>query len=823
MSGELILIIDDSREIIRHLTERLLPTFGFKTIHAYDGRSGLDLIRQEQPDLVMIDLNLPEMTGLDVLQKLAYESIEVPTILMTGYGSEKSAIEAFRLGVRDYLIKPFTVDEVLETINRALMEKRLRQDKQQLTTQLQLSNIEIRRQLSEMNNIIGIGKSITAIRDLDQVIERALESAIYVANAEESGLWLLQPDNKQLSAYSKFTNAPSDYPELGLATEHPLMNQVVRDGQIVRDASFSGPGIKIKTGYFARSLLYVPLTLRGAIIGALGVMNRNAPRAFSERDEEMLTVFADFAAIAIENAKAYKDNPAPVLQPPGLPIADAVSRMTRAVASDLSLEEFMRFAIRQLHELWHIEGCSIWILNEARGALRTLANSGAPAQLLGNVEVQLGEGLVGHSAQSGKWVYTNQAKNHHLHFKAADEKTGFKTNSLLCVPLIYRKKVIGALELVNKQTGDFETDDVEQALQFASPLSVGLANALINKQLENRKIQLDTILYGSNEAIVMMDNDLNITLASQRAQELLQPIAGNSWVGKPISELFQSSATLRSFVEQPLDENQMVYGEFTISTDLAMAGNLISIPKYGRALILMDITPLKRIDESKSDFVSTVSHDLRAPLTSAQGFVRALGEVGPLNEKQQIYVGQITEVNDRMLNLVDDLLELARVTSGIEESRVVCSVVAIVREVALELQGKALNKNVSIELDLPTPAPTVLGDPLQIRRAISNLMDNAIKYTEPNSAIRVSAKERNEQLILQVVDQGPGIEPKDIPLVFDRFYRAPDQDKNGTGLGLALTRSIVEAHAGTVYVESMVGKGAVFTLQLPAFGKGRKD
>src|SRR5690606_11460066 len=112
MSDELILVVDDSREMARHLAEFLLPALGHRAIVAFDGRRGLELIKEQNPDLIMLDLNLPEMTGLDVLEAMARLSIETPVILMTGYGSEKSAIDAFRLGIKDYLVKPFTVDEV---------------------------------------------------------------------------------------------------------------------------------------------------------------------------------------------------------------------------------------------------------------------------------------------------------------------------------------------------------------------------------------------------------------------------------------------------------------------------------------------------------------------------------------------------------------------------------------------------------------------------------------------------------------------------------------------------------------------------------------
>ncbi|MBK8934733.1 MAG: response regulator [Chloroflexi bacterium] len=201
MSGERILIIDDSREIVKHLTEHVLPTFGYKTLYAYDGQSGLARIREMQPDLVMLDFNLPEMTGLDVLQQMAQESISTPVILMTGYGSEQSAIEAFRLGAKDYLIKPFTVDEVVETIDRSLVETRLLHDKAELAEQLRRVKVEMSRQTHEMNTLFKIGKAITSLLSVDQVLERVQEAAKYLTDGEDSRIWLMDEAGTQLRAF----------------------------------------------------------------------------------------------------------------------------------------------------------------------------------------------------------------------------------------------------------------------------------------------------------------------------------------------------------------------------------------------------------------------------------------------------------------------------------------------------------------------------------------------------------------------------------------------------------------------------------------------
>jgi signal transduction histidine kinase/CheY-like chemotaxis protein len=812
MSGELILVIDDSKEIIRHLTERLLPTFGFRSMHADNGREGLDLIRQERPDLVMIDLNLPELTGLDVLQRLAYESIEIPTILMTGYGSEKSAIEAFRLGVRDYLIKPFTVDEVLETINRALMEKRLLQDKQQLTVEIQRSNTEMRRRLNEVNNIIGIGKSIISLRQVDQVVAQVLESAIYITNAEECVLWLLEPGRKRLKVFSKLSEALEEVPNLDLSVDHPLITQVLRDGRILREASFSGPGIKIKTGYMARALLYVPLSLGGRTSGVLGVTNRSAPRAFSERDEGMLKTLADFAAISIENAIAFEESGRGTTGEASAN-SQALQNLSRASVTVLSLDELMRYAIAQVHEVWDIEASSIWLLIESRKSLRVLANVGIPASKMSEIEVPVGTGLVGHTAKSGKWIYTNDAKGHRLHFAEVDQQTGFRTRSILCVPLMYRRKVMGVLQLLNKKNEQFNHEDVELALRFGAAIAVALSNALLNQRAEKRKQLLDAFLNASPQPILVLDQENVITQFNRVAADRLGLEEGI--VGQRLDDVVASDEMTKLL--QSSNGGRIVQRTIQLENGSLWQAALSGIPDRGQLLFLQDISLLKQAEDAKSDFLETVSHDLRSPLASVTGFANALREFGELNEKQQVFVDQILESTERMTNLVNDLLDLARITTRIDQTRIPCDVVETVREIIYELEGLAMSNHVHLQLNAPQEVARVFADPRQLRQAVSNLVENAIKYTDPDTTVEIRVQQANGKVAVAVIDQGPGILPEDQPHIFDRFYRGRSQQTiEGTGLGLALVHSIANAHAGEVAVKNNSHQGATFIFSLPS-------
>ncbi|VAW42804.1 hypothetical protein MNBD_CHLOROFLEXI01-1150, partial [hydrothermal vent metagenome] len=258
MSSERILVIDDSREIVKHLTKMVLANLGYQTIHAYDGATGLKLIREKKPDLVMLDFHLPKMTGLDVLHTMAQESLKTPVVLMTGYGSEQSAIEAFRLGIKDYLIKPFTIDEIAGAIDRALIETRLLHDKVEMAEQIRRLKVELSRQTNEMQTLSKIGKAITTLLSVDEVLQRVLETATYLTDSEESTIWLPDDEGKHLRPYDRQHSILSNSKAPTLPLTDSQAGQVMQSGQPLRQSAISGEKMKVKTGYFARAVLYVP-------------------------------------------------------------------------------------------------------------------------------------------------------------------------------------------------------------------------------------------------------------------------------------------------------------------------------------------------------------------------------------------------------------------------------------------------------------------------------------------------------------------------------------------------------------------------------------
>jgi two-component system NtrC family sensor kinase len=264
MNDEIIFVVDDNRQINDFWTKDILPSLGYKTLSAYDGTTALEIIRDNEISLMLLDLQLPDMSGLDILRKLSSENRQIPSILITANGSEHIATEAFRLGVEDYLSKPVDTEQLGEAITRALTESRLRREKAILTTHL-------KRQLSWQNVLTKIGQSVTSSLEHDQVLRRIVEAAVHITHAEEGFLALLDEESGQLYLRAVKNMDREKSQTMRLPVTDSLIAEVFDTGKPVRtSAQLDGePLIKVVTGFLVHSLLYVPIQSKGKTLGVL--------------------------------------------------------------------------------------------------------------------------------------------------------------------------------------------------------------------------------------------------------------------------------------------------------------------------------------------------------------------------------------------------------------------------------------------------------------------------------------------------------------------------------------------------------------------------
>lgn len=306
MAGETVLAVDDREDSLKFLREYILEPNGYKMVQAGNGLEALEIVQKHPVDLIISDLVMPKMGGLELLENLHEKGLDIPTILMTFHGSEGTAVRAFRLGARDYIMKPFAVEEMLNAIDRALTESRLRQERDQLTRTVLKVNRQLENRVQELRFLYGIGRSVTSLQNLEPILNRIVEAAVYLTKAEEGSLMLIDPDSGELYLRAARGMGEKSAKNLRLKMQDSIAGQVVRTGRPVmiggvnRDDSF-----KVKTGYFVKALLNVPLKVTDRVIGVLAVHNKTNLRAFSERHLNLLMALADYASIAIENARMY--------------------------------------------------------------------------------------------------------------------------------------------------------------------------------------------------------------------------------------------------------------------------------------------------------------------------------------------------------------------------------------------------------------------------------------------------------------------------------------------------------------------------------------
>lgn len=288
------LVVDDSPQIREFVTEYILKPHGFLIDIAVDGSEGLQKALETRPDLILLDYELPSLTGIEVLRILRQSNSKIPVILMTSHGSEQVAVEVFRLGVHDYIMKPFTVEEMLEAIENALSVTRLQRERDALVRRVFQANQQLEERLQEFNVLYRIGKSITALMDPEKMLERIVDAVMYMIKGDEGVLVLIDPDTGRSKKHVKRRrptgNQNGGQQQRRQHTTGLLMSAAVEDKGVVNIGT--------------ENLLSVPLQVGQKVVGTLSVTKHL--ETFTDHDEQLLRMLADYAAIAVHNLQLMR-------------------------------------------------------------------------------------------------------------------------------------------------------------------------------------------------------------------------------------------------------------------------------------------------------------------------------------------------------------------------------------------------------------------------------------------------------------------------------------------------------------------------------------
>ena len=376
----------------------------------------------------------------------------------------------------------------------------------------------------------------------------------------------------------------------------------------------------------------------------------------------------------------------------------------------------------------------------------------------------------------------------------------------------------GDLSRPARDYGSDEIGVVARALD-ASVREIGRRAA----ELTADRARMEAILAGMTEGVLVVNDQGRLQLVNAAARRMLR-LEGQA-EGRHYLETVrhpdiaaQVGTALRGSAGDAL--------ELALSSELTIMARSAPVRGgggSGAVVVLHDITDLRRADRIRRDFVANVSHELRTPLTAIRGYVEALADGGVDPEESRRFLEVIARHTQRMERLVRDLLRLARLDAGQELlEHVPCSVEALFHGVEAELTGRLEARRQTVTHDVHHDAATVSGDPAKLHDALKNLLENAVNYSPEGSRIAMGARRCGAQVVLTVADEGPGIPQADLPRVFERFYRVEKarsrvgDDPGGTGLGLAIVKHLVELQGGRVTAANRPGKGALFSIELPA-------
>jgi signal transduction histidine kinase len=396
----------------------------------------------------------------------------------------------------------------------------------------------------------------------------------------------------------------------------------------------------------------------------------------------------------------------------------------------------------------------------------------------------------------------------------------------LIAPVRVHKNVIGVVYLLFENAQQPGTDDLEILRSLLDGIIIAASNAQARAQFETANQLTMSLLNSITDPLLVLDENRQIALMNSAAESAFNTTIDHAR-HKTLRDIVDSES-LAALAEggDSLEEWSTQDGLKVFAPRLAVIQKPADNSVEGWILALRDISQFKKLNRNQAEFMRIVSHDLRSPLTSMQGFASMLelGLVGELNEKQSHFVEKILAGITQMTALVDNIQDAGRYdpeTGFYEMSRSQCDLGEMVNKIVQNHLVPAEKQELSISVQVADDVPIINADVNMLERAVTNLVDNAIKYTPNGGKIDVGVKRQKDEVIISVSDTGLGITPENQKHLFERHVRVARQEHKkikGSGLGLFIVRSVAQRHGGDAWVESVENKGSTFFISIPLDG-----
>lgn len=387
----------------------------------------------------------------------------------------------------------------------------------------------------------------------------------------------------------------------------------------------------------------------------------------------------------------------------------------------------------------------------------------------------------------------------------------------MSVPIKREEKVIGVLTLLSRAINGFTDEHLDFAKRLSNRAGVAVDNARLFTASKREREKLSNILRNIADNVILVGLDHHIELINSSAILAFHLSVDETYVGKNFTDVI-SHSRLQIAYQDAVENEDTVASEIELPNGRTYHATIEYHQGIGRIIVMQDITYFKETDRLKTELVATVSHDLKQPLSVMRGYLDLLKMVNAFDEKSLRYMDNLNFAFHNMRQLIDDLLDIARIEAGLSLEFEDVSLLDILNHSIRSSKQQAELKQIKLDISLPETLPVISADPKRLEQVFNNLISNAVKYTPPEGEVKVYTEVRQNALRIFVKDNGMGIGAEDQAKIFERFYRVrrPETDSiEGTGLGLAIVKSLVEGHEGKIDLKSVLGEGSTFRVTLP--------
>ncbi len=786
-----VLIADDYPDNVRLLSVRLRNE-GYEYLTASNGDEALEKMRSEQPDLALLDVNMPRKDGFQVLREMRSDPAiaHIPAIMITAARiGVRDVQEGFSLGADDYVTKPVDWRELAARIRAKLRVKQ--------------AEDALRLQAQELGVLPKISQDIGERLDIEALTKSVLTRTVRALEATNGHLIVFHPDGSiSHQMHEIFDFSPWTWGEVKRQlTSGGIVAEVVdnRQGIIIEDTEHAALWLRIPNDP-ARSAIAVPLLGRQHVLGVL-TLTHTQPHHFRPDHLNILQAIASQSAVAIENAQLY------AMERKRVNELVALNQLTREISQFSRSAELRKQLPGLVRQRLGYPAVALWTYTGEELQLEHIAGREyAPRDLLMRIGPQ--QVIVTGQPVQLSGALAAETTPH-------EETSPPPLQSVVAVPIFYGAEICGVISAHSNRSNTFQESDRVVLETLAMQIEAASERLRLFESVEQEKQRTDAVLNAAADAILLVDADGRLQLVNLAGERLFTDVEAR--LGQPLPAEW-GYGELLSLVSRAQESGGPLDAEVSWPDQRIFSALATPIEGGGLVIVLHDVTHFKDLERVKNEFIATASHDLKNPIHAVMGYSDLLEKAGPLNEVQKDFVERLKRASSQMYELVLNLLELARTDLDTSLQTQPCDLQTLLDGVTQEFQTQAAAKGHTLTLRGVDESLVVSVDLFRIRQVLQNLVGNAIKYTPEGGQITISAECADKMVWISVRDNGLGIPEEALPRIFDKFYRVEANDRQdiqGNGLGLAIVKAIVEQHGGEIRVESVLGEGSTFRFSLP--------